>query len=334
MKKALLFVLSLFSYVLTNAQETPRSTQYIFNGILFNPAVTGIENYIDAKIGYRKQWAGLEGSPTTQYVSIHAPIGDNYVRSSINSFSSEGNNPMSRSFVNTYTAAEPHHGIGLYAINDKAGRIKNTMFNASYAYHLGLNNYLNLSVGAAGGFSSLNIDVDNIIAERTDDPLFTADNNNLLRPDVSAGVWLYSAQFFVGISGKKVFGKTAYLMNNQRIETAYQKAVFYGSAGYKFFLDEEIAVIPSALVSYWSNAPLAFDANVKLAFRDKFWLGTGLRNNDSYSILAGVNFSHLINISYSYDISTSPIRNSSSGSHEIVLGFLLNNRYRVTCPSF
>lgn len=334
MKKALFFALYLFCVSNVKGQDNLRSTQYIFNGILFNPAVSGIENYIDAKIGYRKQWTGLEGAPTSQYISINAPIGDNYVRSSVNSFSQEGYNPMSRAFINSYTAAEPHHGIGLYAITDKAGRIRNTSLQLSYAYHIGLTNMLNLAVGAGGGISSLSIDVDNIIVEQPDDPLFMADNNNLIRPDLSVGLWLYSAQFFAGVSGKQTFGKTAQIVNNQQVQKAYQLAVFYGSAGYKFFLDEEIAAIPSVLITYWTNAPVAIDANLKFAFKDKFWLGGGFRNNDSYSMLAGVNFKHLINISYSYDLSTSPIRNVSHGGHEIVLGILLNNRYKVTCPSF
>lgn len=334
MKKA--FALSLLSlaFLLTKAQENPRTTQYIFNSFLLNPAVAGIENYIDAKIGYRNQWTGIEGAPVTQYVSIHSPIGDNYVRSSINSFAQDGYNPMSRSFVNTYTAAEPHHGVGLYAISDKAGQIRNTTFSLSYAYHLGLSNDVNLSVGFSGGISSMNINVDGIIADNTTDPLFTADNNNLLRPDLGAGIWLYGAQFFAGISGKQLIGQSAQIKNGQQIKTTFQKPAFYGTAGYKLFIDEEIAAIPSILVSYWSNAPVAIDANLKLAFKDKFWIGGSFRNNDSYSAIAGLNFGHLVNLSYSYDLSTSALRNVSNGSHEIVIGFLLNNKYRVTCPHF
>ena len=36
---------SLFSY----GQGRPRTSQYIFNNYLFNPAVSGIDNYIDVK---------------------------------------------------------------------------------------------------------------------------------------------------------------------------------------------------------------------------------------------------------------------------------------------
>jgi hypothetical protein len=33
--------------------------------ICLNPAVTGIENYTDVKLGHRSQWTGLEGAPVT-----------------------------------------------------------------------------------------------------------------------------------------------------------------------------------------------------------------------------------------------------------------------------
>lgn len=42
------------------AQESPRSTQYIFNNYLFNPAISGIDNYTDVKMGYRSQWKGIQ----------------------------------------------------------------------------------------------------------------------------------------------------------------------------------------------------------------------------------------------------------------------------------
>lgn len=93
------------------AQEIPRSTQYIFNNILLNPALSGIDNYTDLKIGLRKQWSGLEGAPSTQYLSLSTAIGEDFVRSNVNSFAGNGDNPMSRSFVNSYTAAEDRKSV-------------------------------------------------------------------------------------------------------------------------------------------------------------------------------------------------------------------------------
>lgn len=98
-------------------------------------------------------------------------------------------------------------------------------------------------------------------------------------------------------------------------------------------MDEDIAFIPSTLLTYWLSAPMTMDANLKIAYQDKFWIGGSLRNNDSFSALAGFNIGSLVNISYSYDVTTSALRSVSNGTHEIVLGILLNNRYDVKCST-
>ncbi|MEN0057182.1 MAG: type IX secretion system membrane protein PorP/SprF, partial [Mucilaginibacter sp.] len=78
--------------------------------------------------------------------------------------------------------------------------------------------------------------------------------------------------------------------------------------------------------------PTTFDVNMKLSFQDKLWLGGSYRRGDSFAALAGININSLINVGYSYDFTTSELRTVSSGTHEIVIGILLNNRYKVTCP--
>lgn len=328
---ALLLFLSINTFIY--AQETPRFTQYIFNNYLINPAITGIDSYIDVKLGHRTQWTGLKGAPVTNYISVHAPIGDDFVRSSVNSFGGGGYNPLARSYVNQYTAAEPHHGIGFYAMTDKAGQIRQTNASVTYAYHIGLSNTLNLSVGVSGGFSSIGIDVPNIKVDNSSDPLLSADYNNKIRPDVGAGLWLYTPKFFLGASAKQLLGYRSATENNANNVITYQMTSFYGTAGYKVFIDEDIAAIPSIMVSYTANTPTAIDGNIKFAYQDRFWLGGSFRNNDSFSILAGFNMASLVNLSYSYDVTTSGLRSVNTGTHEIVLGFLLNNRYQVRCSS-
>lgn len=240
---------------------------------------------------------------------------------------------MSRSFVNTYTAAAPHHGLGLIAMTDKAGLVRQTNVNVSYAYHLGLTSDVNLAVGFAGGFNSLSVDVKNIRAQDEVDPLFSADYNNKIRPDVGVGLWLYSPRFFVGASAKQLLGKRSEVINNEVRNLAYQATALYGTAGYKVFLGEDVAMIPSFLVTYSVNTPVAIDGNLKFAYQDKLWVGGSFRNNDSFSMLAGFNVLKLVNLSYSYDVNTSALRVANQGTHEIVLGFLLNNLYEVRCST-
>ena len=79
-------------------------------------------------------------------------------------------------------------------------------------------------------------------------------------------------------------------------------------------------------------SPEYMDFNAKFAFMDRFWVGGSYRKGDSFGALAGFNVNHLFNLSYSYDFTNSQLKSVSSGTHEIVLGLLLNNKYKVTCP--
>src|ERR1700754_2678371 len=114
MKRILLLLTILGMFWPGQAQQKPQYTQYFLNNLLVNPAVTGVENYIDVKAGYRSQWTGLEGAPVTGYLTFNAPIGKNFVQGDATAFPASGGiNPSSRLYTQQYQAAEPHHGIGL-----------------------------------------------------------------------------------------------------------------------------------------------------------------------------------------------------------------------------
>jgi hypothetical protein len=49
-------------------------------------------------------------------------------------------------------------------------------------------------------------------------------------------------------------------------------------------------------------------------------------------LLAGLALNSFLDLSYSYDLGTNRIGRASQGSHEILLGLRLGNRFRVYCP--
>src|SRR5579875_900754 len=99
------------------AQQKPQYTQYIFNNYLINPAITGIENYTDIKAGYRNQWTGLDGAPVTMYFTLQTPLGNKFIQGDPMSQPGNGEDPMSRSYVQDYQAAPAHHGIGFTVVS-------------------------------------------------------------------------------------------------------------------------------------------------------------------------------------------------------------------------
>lgn len=332
MRAIIKLTILLFFVISTSfAQQIPQYTQYVFNSFLINPAVAGIENYTDLKFGYRKQWAGINGAPETGFISVNMPLGKNYLYGNANSFSGGGNNPMSRSYVQEYRAAEPHHGIGIYALTDKAGPARQTNVSAAYAYHIGLSSDFNLALGVNAGLSKFSLD-NSVLTTENADPLLMGNMSTQYKPVIGAGVWLYGPSFFAGLSGQQLNSQQLSYTTNELYSDSKLVNHFFATAGYKVYLDDDFAVVPSVMLKYSSPAPLSYDLNAKIAYQDKFWLGGGYRHNDAFSAMAGFYLSSLLTVSYSYDATTSALQSVSNGSHEIIIGILLNNRYHVKCP--
>ena len=80
--------------------------------------------------------------------------------------------------------------------------------------------------------------------------------------------------------------------------------------------------------------PLYVDFNVKAQYQDRFWLGGSYRIKEGFAVMAGMNISQTFSLSYSYDINNASylLGPMQKGTHEIVLGFMLNNGYGDMCP--
>jgi len=323
------FLLVFITNGIATAQQRPQYTQYIFNNYLLNPALSGIENYVDFKAGYRKQWSGINDAPETSFASAHWNLGDDYLWKNPLSLPEKGDDPMSQNYMQNYTASPAHHGMGATVVIDKAGPISRLDANLTYAYHLQLSGTLNLSVGAAAGISRIGLDVGSLTFENPNDPALNNAITSQVKPDLALGVWLYGARFFAGASVQQILPQKLSFTTDPIYNMGKDVPHAFLTAGYKFALDESISVIPSFMLKYVEPTPLSIDANLKFAFKDRFWIGGSYRHDDSFAGMAGVNISRLVNLTYSYDFTTSALSNVSYGSHEIVLGLQLNNVYQV-----
>jgi type IX secretion system PorP/SprF family membrane protein len=329
---SVLIILMLTCCFNLKAQQKPQYTQYIFNSYLLNPAVAGIENYTDFKAGYRSQWTGIDGAPVTSYLSVHAPLGQNFTYGDPTSMGDNTLNPLGRQYSREYLSAEPHHGVGGMVITDRSGPITQTTLSGSYAYHLGLTGGLNLSVGVTAGLNRISLDVSQVVLENPGDPAIGNGNTSQYRPDVSAGVWAYAANYYAGISVQQVLRQTITFGDRSVYNQGKTVPHYFITGGFKVFLQDDITLMPSVLFKVISPAPASYDVNLKLAFSNKLWVGGSYRRNDSYSAMAGINISSVINVGYAYDFTNSNLRTVSNGTHEFVLALLLNNRNKVLSP--
>jgi type IX secretion system PorP/SprF family membrane protein len=340
MKKKSLIVMAVFIVNVAAAQQRSHYTQYILNNYILNPALSGIENYTDVKISARDQWVGFNGAPRTVYLTIHGPIGKKDYKTSATSFNIPGENPRGNSYWESYTASEPHHGIGLTVLNDKTGNFNRFTSYATYAYHLGLNARTNLAAGFSAGISvvGLNADGKAFLGANPSDPAMSGITGeiNKVKPDLGVGLWLYSADYFVGVSAQQVIPQKLAFVDDATFKAKGRLVPhIFLTGGYRFMINEDINAVPSLMVKYISGAfknDYQAEVNIKLQYRDLLWLGGSYRQFDGYAAMVGLNAGNTFNIGYSYDFTKTDLKTYSRGTHELMIGFLIGNHYGDTCP--
>jgi type IX secretion system PorP/SprF family membrane protein len=337
MKKIFVACLLTCAMLAGHAQQRPHYTQYILNNYIINPAVAGIENYTDVKLSHRHQWVGLDGAPVTTYLTVHAPLRkSDYPKTTATTFGPSGQNPRGKNYASDYEAAEPHHGIGFTMLNDRTGPLNRFSVAGTYAYHLGLSARSNLSMGISVGMQNMTLDAAKLQFATTQiDPAVTGSGYlNRWKADISAGIWYYTANSFVGLAAQNIVPqKITYAEKNDSVGIAGKLVPhLFITAGHRFFLNDDLSLLPSAMLRYVSPLPLGFDINAKLQYRDFIWLGASYRKDDGIAAMFGFAVNSSFNFGYSYDITTSRLNTVSKGSHELVLGFLLGNRYGDWCP--
>lgn len=333
--------------MLATGQQKPHYTQYVVNPFIINPAITGIDNYTDLKMSVRDQWVGIKGAPMTSYLTVQGPIGKKDYRTSSTSYRIPGQNPRGQYYWENYTAAEPHHGIGMTIMNDRTGSFNFFSATASYAYHLGINATTNLSGGFSAGITtvSMNRSMHDFNGDGTGNDVDPATGSSIsqalrkIKPTMSAGLWLYSRDYFAGFAIQQVIPQTFDFTDNNTAILTKSRFIphLFLTAGYRFLLTDDINAIPSIMVKYIKGSSIRQfqpEMNLKLQYQDLLWLGGSYRYQDGYAGMLGLNVSNTFNVSYSYDRSDkrnilSPYNN---GTHEVVFGFLLGNKYSEACP--
>jgi len=299
MSRLVVFGLFLMIAGALQAQQKPHYTQYILNQYIINPAFSGIENYTDIKLSHRQQWQGLEGAPVTSYFTLNAPLGKSDYKTNATSFGVEGFNPRGKSYYEESRT--------------------------------------NLSAGFGAGISRTNLNTSKLDfgnGVNVDPAIRGTGELGRTQFDMNAGLLLYSSDYFLGVSMQQVVPQPLEFSNNTvRQVTGKKVPHIFGTFGYRFLLTEDINMIPSTMIKYISSVPLQADLNLKFQYRDVLWAGASYRTQYGFAALAGLRAMKSLIISYSYDYTTTRLNTVSNGSHEIIIGVMLGNRYnQETCP--
>ncbi len=326
---ALILILPL----LAAGQQKPQYSQYMLNNYLLNPAIAGIEDYADIKIGARNQWSGMEDAPNTFYLSAHTRLTKKNIGTSSSSI--ERKTPAfaaEREQRSTYRNEnfKPRHGVGLLVMHDQLGPFVRTEASFSYAYHMPLTKDIKVAAGVAVGVTQLNLAGSSLHFANPADA--AASDRSSWRPNLSSGLWLYSSEFYVGVSAAELLGNSL-LFDGENGAAGEGRTHLFVTGAYKLAVSERFALIPSLMVKWLRPLPVSVDYNLRALYNNRIWAGVSYRQKDSMAFLAGLTLTHTFDLGYAYDAGISDLSSISGGSHEVVLGIRLLNKRKVLCPS-
>ena len=316
MRKIYLFASVILTTIgIASGQQRAQFTQYMINPFMSNPAVSGTEDYTDIRAGYRKQWVGFEGSPRSVYLSAHTNIGKSRV-------------------VNNRTKNKKNafHGIGAVLTNDLIGPTSMTTISLAYSYHIKLSKTIFASLGAMAGLQQYSLESAKLNTATPGDAAINGFTDRSMA-DINAGGWVYSDKFYAGASLIQVAPQKLYSSSTGALKKGKLAHHYMVMAGYRIPLGYDFTFIPSVCIKAVAPAPLTFDINSKIRYKDFGWVGISYRNKDAVAAMFGVIISNTVDFSYSYDYTTSNIRKFSGGSHEVVVGYRLRTRQQIICPS-
>lgn len=167
MKK--LFYILLVLVTAAKAQHTGDYIQYMFNGVLLNPAYCGSQNAVNVTALYRSQWVGISGAPESKSFTAHSPLKNKKLN------------------------------VGVAFENNRFGIYDQNTFNAMYAYRI---KFLEgrLSMGLQAGVNSNTSNWNKIVTTHANDNEFMQGSVRNINLIAGTGLYYDSKRFYLGLS--------------------------------------------------------------------------------------------------------------------------------------
>jgi type IX secretion system PorP/SprF family membrane protein len=283
------------------AQQKVQFTQYMFNGLVINPAYAGADEALSLTFIHRNQWAGVEGAPTTQILSGHTLFKNKKV------------------------------GLGLILSNDEIGVHRNLNFVTNYAYHLTTGSSSYLSFGLQAGIHDRRSDYGSLIGDSGNDPNINDASISHTFFDFGAGLYYRSPRLHVGFSIPEIIPQQMYF--NDTLSTKFSEVNNFFYSRYRIYLNDDMDLEPSLLLKYLYGVPLSYDMNMNVIYRKVLTMGLSYRRNESFDFLLKCQVTPQLQIGYSYDYPLQQTSELYNASHEVMIHYLFRfNESNVTSP--
>jgi type IX secretion system PorP/SprF family membrane protein len=279
------------------AQDYSAYTQFFINPAFLNPSYTGIDGRPAVYGSFRKQWLGMNGSPTLGSVSFQTPVDNNV-------------------------------GIGVNAINDAKGLISTSTlsFTGAYALSIAKDQMIRFGLSVGAGFNKL--DIDQMRAVTPNDPTLISAASNNIQMMGNAGASYHTKTFHIGFTLPSLF-EPIYVSENPFNASIkpFGNVVIHTSNRFYFSKDKNVFE-PYLIYRIRAGLPSQFEVAGLLHLQNKGWIGASFRQEYGISALLGFKVSKQLALGYSYSLGSGGDTGINRPSHEIHLALLLGEHKR------
>jgi len=283
-------------------------TQFYINPALLNPSYTGTEGRPALFMSYRKQWMGLEGSPSTMNFSVQ-------------------------------TSLPNRVNLGLNASNQKVGLVSSTGAMLMGGYTLPLSAHNSVRFGASAGGTFTRVDINNLNfgsspGNNPNDPLLANLADNSFQLAGNLGISYHTKTFHGGVSMPALF-HPVYLTQGafQPNFKPFDNLIVHASN--RFYLQKGKNVFEPYVVYRLSKGlPGQFEVAAVYHYMHVGWIGASYKQDFGMSGLLGFKMNKLLALGYSYSLPTSGPGEINKASHEIHLAYLFGQHKKPVVVAY
>ncbi len=288
------------------AQSDVQFTQYWAVPTYYNPAYTGQVDFIRIRGGARLQWIGIENAPRSFMGAADMPV---------------------------KLGKKGRLGVGVNVAQESLGLFQNLSVNAQVSYKFRFLKGV-WSVGLQPAYYNSKFLGSEVYIPEGDDFHSPADEAIPTQDvagnafDISAGISYSHRYFNVGMSCLHILSPTVELTKetaqeteNAQYETTLPRQFYFTADGNIPIKNSLFSLQPSMLVRT-DFSRFSAEVTMRATFNKFLSFGLGYRYKDAVSAMISAEFKNFF-LGYSYDYSTSAINRASSGSHEIVAGYMI-----------
>lgn len=266
------------------AQDVPVYSQKLTNSFLYNPSVAG-NTLGSATLSYRQQWAGVEGSPQTTFMSLHTPF------------------------------ARHRLGTGFNFYHETAGVNTNMYASGAFAYHIRTTDYNMFSMGLSVEYINSRIAYSRLDALDMDDLLLNENQSDINKLDFSYGMSYQTRWMTLGGSVNRLGSLVGLTDSTSQFPAFYTGFVTFILP----FSGDRSLLEPVVYYRNLSNGKDQIDAGLYYTYNRKLTIGASYRTGGAASITAGFRVAPNLMLGYSREMLTGEFGNALRASNEFTL---------------